>query len=66
MQSDEEQWKKLGIDFYREVPKFPGNKIYAKINIEPESARKLIKNFIVSFFCKYRINVLISFYYSQL
>jgi len=40
----------MQIDFLLIAEKFPYNKIYGTIEIEPESARQLIKNFIVRFF----------------
>ncbi|CAF1229901.1 unnamed protein product [Rotaria sp. Silwood1] len=45
---DAKLWKIFRIDFQREAKEFPDNKIYANINIEPESARKLIEKFFIN------------------
>ncbi|CAF2356593.1 unnamed protein product [Rotaria sp. Silwood2] len=42
---DKELWKNFNIDFRLEAAEFPDNKIYATINIKPESARRLIAKF---------------------
>ncbi|CAF1200403.1 unnamed protein product, partial [Rotaria sordida] len=45
---DAELWKTFRIDFQLEAKEFPDNKIYANINIDPESARQLIEKFSVN------------------
>ncbi|CAF1500582.1 unnamed protein product, partial [Rotaria sordida] len=45
--TDEEQWKNFEINFHGTASEFPGNKICGTINIEPDSARQLIKKFIL-------------------
>ncbi|CAF1366742.1 unnamed protein product, partial [Rotaria sp. Silwood1] len=44
---DEELWNNFNINFQSEALKFPDNKIYGTINIEPESARQLIEKFML-------------------
>ncbi len=48
-QESEKLWQQLQIDFQLEAFRFPDNKIYGIININPESSRKLIKRLFVSY-----------------
>jgi len=40
-------WNRFKIDFCREAQKFPDNKIYTTIKIDPDADRRLIHNFTV-------------------
>ena len=50
LSEDEKLWQNLKIKFRLEGSAFPDNKIFGIIDVEPESARRLIKQFEVSIF----------------
>lgn len=47
---DAELWKRFDIDLQPKAKDFHDGKIYAKLLIEPQSARELIEKFIVNIF----------------
>lgn len=46
---EDELWKQLQVDFQLEAVGFPDDKIYGRIQVTPESSRRLIKTFKVCF-----------------
>ncbi len=50
LQKKKKLWENFEFALHSDAQKFPDNKIYASIKIEPTSARKMIKNFDVRSF----------------